>query len=61
MKENPKLVETRQFKHFNVQQFQNDLSNAFCAFPNFDLYSQMTGKLLEPRQFINLMRKSRMW
>ena len=36
MKENPKLVETRQFKHFNAQQFQNDLSNAFSAFPNFD-------------------------
>ena len=33
MKENPKLVETRQFKHFNTQQFQNDLCCAFSAFP----------------------------
>ena len=31
-----KLVETRQFKHFNAQQFQNYLSNAFSAFPNFN-------------------------
>ena len=33
--EKPKLVETRQFKHFNAQQFQSDLCYAFGAFPNF--------------------------
>ena len=36
MKEKPKLVETRQFEHFNAQQFQNDLCCAFSAFPNFN-------------------------
>ncbi len=36
LKEGPKLVETRQFKHFNALRFQNDLSKAFSAFSNFN-------------------------
>ena len=36
LKKSPKLVETRQFKHFNALRFQNDLSKAFSAFSNFN-------------------------
>ena len=35
-KETPKLVETRQFKHFNALRFQSELSEAFSYFPNFN-------------------------
>ena len=32
-KETPKLIETRQFKHFNALRFQSELSEAFSHFP----------------------------
>ncbi len=31
-KETPKLIETRQFKHFNALRFQSELSEAFSSF-----------------------------
>ena len=34
-KETPKLIETRQFKHFNALRFQDDLSEAFSTFSTF--------------------------
>ena len=36
LKNSSKLVEIRQFKHFNALRFQNDLSKAFSAFSNFN-------------------------
>ena len=35
-KETPKLIETRQFKHFNALRFQRELSEAFSRFPTFN-------------------------
>ena len=35
-KETPKLIETRQFKHFNALRFQSKLSEAFSHFPTFN-------------------------
>ena len=35
-KETPKLIETRQFKHFNALRFQSELSEAFSYFPTFN-------------------------
>ena len=35
-KETPKLIETRQFKHFNALRFQSDLSEAFSSFSTFN-------------------------
>ena len=35
-KETPKLIETRQFKHFNALRFQSELSEAFSHFPTFN-------------------------
>ena len=42
-KQEPKLVETRQLKNFNIDEFQHDLSEAFRYFtlhsdPNIVLY-----------------------
>ena len=35
-KKTPKLIETRQFKHFNALRFQSEISEAFSYFPTFN-------------------------
>ena len=34
-KANPKLIETRQFSHFNSTEFQSNLREAFCNFNHY--------------------------